>query len=108
MWALLCSHVQSKHAEAVKELERRQDSYMRREEQLKAQLSALIQPHDGTGGTSCSGNPCEQSTGDSSAGANSDLGSDLSLSGATGSRGNKAPKPLTLQEMQQQVGPFYS
>ncbi|WIA28885.1 hypothetical protein OEZ86_011409 [Tetradesmus obliquus] len=88
-----------KHADAVKELDRRQDSYMRREEQLKLQLAALTQTQeagDSSGGTS--------SDGSSSSSPHDEPGpDDTSQPAASSSRAPKAPKPLTLQEMQEQV-----
>lgn len=100
---LLMRHIdctQCKHADAVKELDRRQDSYMRREEQLKLQLAALTQTQeagDSSGGTS--------SDGSSSSSPHDEPGpDDTSQPAASSSRAPKAPKPLTLQEMQEQVG----
>jgi hypothetical protein len=91
---------QCKHADAMKELDRRQDSYMRREEQLKLQLAAFTQPQeagDNSSSTSSDGS-------NSSSSQHGDPGPSDSGQAAAGSRAPKVPKPLTLQEMQEQVG----
>jgi hypothetical protein len=96
--ALHC--LQCKHADAVKELDRRQDSYMRREEQLKLQLAALSQTQDAGDGSNSSSDGSSQQY---------DPGPNDSNQPATiSSRAPKVqvPKPLTLQEMQEQVGLF--
>jgi hypothetical protein len=81
---------------------------MRREEQLKLQLASLTQPQEAvdSSGTSSGDGSKSSSNGQALAIASSDAGaSDGSQPAASSSsRVQKVQKPLTLQEMQEQVG----
>lgn len=92
--------MQDKHREAEAELDRRQESYMRREDQLRAQLADVQQQlHEATAGGSSAAEPWGQGAG----------GDDTARDVKHGSRAESlvkgaAAKAPTLQEMQQQVG----
>lgn len=108
VWEPACNCAQVRHAEALKEMDRHQDSYMRREELLKAQLAALTQPQDETAestGASAGGSSTatQSSSGVCNEPSSAADGTVAFSSGAAAQRGQKLQQPLTLQDMQQQV-----
>jgi hypothetical protein len=76
---------------------------MRREEQLKLQLASFNQPQD-------AGDSSDPSSSDGSNSSSGAQGSDAGVNdgsqpaGSSSSRVQKVQKPLTLQDMQEQVG----
>jgi hypothetical protein len=94
--------VQGKHFECERELQRHQDSYMRREEQLQARLAELEQRLN-------QATPQEDAH---SAAADADAAADEADSGRLASeqhrssnhRGPSKAQPLTLEVVQHQVG----
>lgn len=98
--------LQHKHAEALKEIERRQDSYMRREEQLRSQLNETAELGDTATTAARSSSPAKGDY-ESHEATMVDTGSMRDHSMCDGnwqdSQAHKAQKVLTLPEMQQQV-----
>lgn len=80
-------------------MDRHQDSYMRREEQLKSQLAAYTQ-HDAAAAVAGNSHRGSQA-GD--AGAVHEADSNSAGSTATSQNGHRVHKPATLQDMQHQV-----
>ena len=102
-----CGHVlQAKHKEAERELQRHQQSYMRREEQLAARLLELEQRLQAAGGQ---GRPAADGAAPADADAVADVGNSsshecISPSSRKAGGAKGRAQPLTLEVVQQQVG----
>jgi TolA-binding protein len=96
-------HLQAQLAEAEREQEQRQASYMRREEQLNARLAQLQQQQQGadTGADAAGGTSDADDTPRDA--HNYDGGTANSSRAASPCSKTQAARPPSLQEMQQQV-----
>lgn len=91
------SFLQGKHQESERELQRHQESYMRREEQLQARLSDLEQRLQQAGGQGSDVNA------DADAVTDVDSSSNVRCSPSGARAALKAHQPLTMEAVQQQV-----
>jgi hypothetical protein len=93
--------VQSKHYESERELQRHQESYMRREQQLQARLAELEQRLQHTAGPASADSTAADAD-EADAGAEPGAGHEQRI---PSSRSRRPPKdqPLTLETVQNQV-----